>query len=170
MYKSSKTRNHLKPENLETLFLLSALKMSIKSATSYQAEKKCLQTSNSPLIFWFCYSILIFQHSNVFLFNDENKIFRFFKKWFFPFLDISRGELSSPKKIFFLGGGEGLLRMGGVWDRFRIFGGGLSKKGWGQYFRVGLIPWRTLWLKKSHCQRAIFGYNLRTKFFLSIQF
>ena len=36
-------------------------------------------------------------------------------------------------------------------------------------FRVGLIPWRTLWLK-SHCQRAIFGYNLRTKFFLSIQF
>ena len=33
-------RNHLKPENLETLFLLSALKMPIKSVTSYQAEIK----------------------------------------------------------------------------------------------------------------------------------
>ena len=43
LYKSSKTRNHLKPENLETLFLLSALKMPIKSATSYQAETKYLE-------------------------------------------------------------------------------------------------------------------------------
>ena len=35
---------------------------------------------------------------------------------------------------------------GGGSDRFRIFSGvgGLGKKGWGQYFRVGLIPWRTL--------------------------
>ena len=45
---------------------------------------------------------------------------------------------------------------GGGSDRFRIFffflggggswqgGGGLSKKGSGQYFRVGLTPWRTL--------------------------
>ena len=38
--KSSKRRNHLKPEDLETLFLLSALKMPIKSVTSYQAEIK----------------------------------------------------------------------------------------------------------------------------------
>ena len=38
LYKSSKTRKHLKPDNLETFFLLSALKMSIKSATNYQAE------------------------------------------------------------------------------------------------------------------------------------
>ena len=30
-------------KNLETLFLLSALKMLIKSATSYQAEIKCLE-------------------------------------------------------------------------------------------------------------------------------
>ena len=29
-------------------------------------------------------------------------------------------------------------------DRFRIFGGDLGKKGGGQYFRVGLLPWRTL--------------------------
>ena len=41
--KSSKTRKHLKPENLETLFLLSALKMPIKSVTSYQAEIKYLE-------------------------------------------------------------------------------------------------------------------------------
>ena len=31
LYKSSKRRNHLKTENLETIFLLSALKMPIKS-------------------------------------------------------------------------------------------------------------------------------------------
>ena len=43
LYKSSKTRNHIKPENLETLFLLSALKMPIKSATSYHAEIKYLE-------------------------------------------------------------------------------------------------------------------------------
>ena len=43
LYKSAKTRNHLKPGNLETLFLLSALKMPIKSVTSYQAEIKCLE-------------------------------------------------------------------------------------------------------------------------------
>ena len=36
-------RNHLKPENLETLFLLAALKMFIKSVTSYQAEIKYLE-------------------------------------------------------------------------------------------------------------------------------
>ena len=43
LYKSSKRKNHLKPENLETLFLLSALKMPIKSVTSYQAEIKYLE-------------------------------------------------------------------------------------------------------------------------------
>ena len=42
-YKSSKRRNHLIPENLETLFLLSALKMPIKSVTSYHAEIKYLE-------------------------------------------------------------------------------------------------------------------------------
>ena len=35
LYKSSKTRNHLKPGNLGTLFLLSGLKMSIKSVIGY---------------------------------------------------------------------------------------------------------------------------------------
>ena len=46
LYKSSKRRKHLKdfkPENLETLFQLSALKMPIKSVTSYQAEIKYLE-------------------------------------------------------------------------------------------------------------------------------
>ena len=40
MCKSSERRNHPKPENLEALFVLSALKMPIKSVTSYQAEIK----------------------------------------------------------------------------------------------------------------------------------
>ena len=40
LYKSSETRNYLKPDNLETLFLLSALKMPNKSVISYQAEIK----------------------------------------------------------------------------------------------------------------------------------
>ena len=44
-YKSSKRKNHLKPENLETVFLLSALKMPIKSVTSHQAEIKILRRS-----------------------------------------------------------------------------------------------------------------------------
>ena len=43
LYKSSKKRNHLKPEKLETLFLLSALKMPNKSVTSHQAEIKYLE-------------------------------------------------------------------------------------------------------------------------------
>ena len=42
-FKSLKRRNHLKPDNLETPFLLSALKMPIKSVTSYQAEIKYLE-------------------------------------------------------------------------------------------------------------------------------
>ena len=37
LYKSSKTRNHLKPGNLGALFLLSALQMPIKSVIGYQA-------------------------------------------------------------------------------------------------------------------------------------
>ena len=47
LYKSSETRNHLKPENLETFFLLSALKMPIKSVTSYQAIMMMMM-----LFFW----------------------------------------------------------------------------------------------------------------------
>ena len=41
--KSSKRRNHLQPVSLETVFLLSALKMLTKSVTSYEAEKLFLE-------------------------------------------------------------------------------------------------------------------------------
>ena len=41
--KSSKRRNHLQPDYLEKVFLLLALKMPIKSVTSYQAEIKYLE-------------------------------------------------------------------------------------------------------------------------------
>ena len=43
LYKSSKRRNNLKPDNLEIFFLLLALKMPVKSVTSYQAEIKYLE-------------------------------------------------------------------------------------------------------------------------------
>ena len=43
LHKSSKRRNHFKPDNFEKLFLLSALKMPINSVTSYQAEMKYLE-------------------------------------------------------------------------------------------------------------------------------
>ena len=45
LYKSLKRRNHLKPENLETPYLLSALEMPIKSVASYQAEIKYLENA-----------------------------------------------------------------------------------------------------------------------------
>ena len=42
-------------------------------------------------------------------------------------------------------------------DRFKTFlRGGLRKKGWGQDFRVGLIPWRTVCINSMHLQ--IFTY------------
>ena len=43
LYKSSKRRKPLKPENLETLFLLSIFKKPVKSVASYQAEIKYLE-------------------------------------------------------------------------------------------------------------------------------
>ena len=36
-------RNHLKPENLETLFLLAALKLPVKTSMEYQEEIKILE-------------------------------------------------------------------------------------------------------------------------------
>ena len=64
-YKSSTTRNHLKPENLETLFLLSALKMLIKSVTSHQAEIKYLEVI-SPLIFRFRHKVRSLFNTHIF--------------------------------------------------------------------------------------------------------
>ena len=43
LYKSSKGRNPLKPENLEIIFLLSTLKVPIKFVTSYHIEVKYLE-------------------------------------------------------------------------------------------------------------------------------
>ena len=48
------------------------------------------------------------------------------------------------------GGGDGRVS-----DRFITFLGGLGKKGWGQYFRVGVIPWRTLWGSKTNSKIVV---------------
>ena len=40
---ASKRRNHLKPENLETLFLFSALKVPVKVISCYESEIKYLE-------------------------------------------------------------------------------------------------------------------------------
>ena len=100
-----------------------------------------------------------------------NKIFCFFKKislFFFARGYISRGESSSAK---FWGGS--LKKGDGVWKIEKLFGG-LGKKGWGQYFRVGLISCRILWwifgkwfmkmLKKKHSfhKKHVCIYRLQT--------
>ena len=45
--------------NLDTVFLLSALKMPIKSVTSHQAEIRYLEEAKSPFIFRFCIELYI---------------------------------------------------------------------------------------------------------------
>ena len=55
-YESSKRRNHQKPENLETLFLLSALKMPILSQTLATKQKQNTKKPNCT----FCNCIFIF--------------------------------------------------------------------------------------------------------------
>ena len=82
---------------------------------------------DSPLIFRFCNSIIIFQHSNVFFFNVINKICHFFKKRVFPFL----GKGTFQRGVKFSKILRGLLKKEGS-DRFRIFWEGLGNKGWGQ--------------------------------------
>ena len=96
---------------------------------------------------------------NVFLFNVGNKIFCFFKKWVFP---LGRGYSSRWGMVKF----SKILRkvahkMGVLLCEDFFFlggGGGLGKKGWGQYFRVRLIPWRTLW--KYHDYSFSFVWKL----------
>ena len=87
LYKSSKRRGHLKPENFETLYLLSALQMPVKSVTSYHAEIKKLRRSLNFLLFLDfanLYSYFNVQMCSYFIVG--NKIFGFFKKWVFAFL------------------------------------------------------------------------------------
>ena len=128
LYRLLKGSKHLKPENLETLSLLSTLKMPIKSVTSYQAEIKFLEDV------YVSECIFIFNVQMCSFFIVGNKIFCFFKKWIFS---------------TFQRGSQVLQNFEGCSDRFIIFGVGLGKKGWGQYLRVGLIPWRTLWIAKG---------------------
>ena len=132
LHKSSKRRNRLKPKNLETPFLLSALKIPVKSVTSYQAEIT-YKTRKSPLIFRFCNCIFRFQHWNMSFLMLEIKSFVSLKNecCFLGREDISKGESSSPK--FW-----GVVAHKKRSDRFRIFfKGWVGKKGWCQYFRVG---------------------------------
>ena len=87
--------------------MLSALKVSVEFATNYQAEIKYLEVELS---------------FNCSYFMVGNKIFSFFKKWVFAFLDKVRfqggGGSSSPN---FWGG---LLIIEGGSERFRFWGGG----------------------------------------------
>ena len=114
LYKSSKRRNHLKPDNLEIFFLLLALKMPVKSVTSYQAEIKYLEEVK-------------LQHSKVLFFIFGNKNFCFFKKMSLCFFGrgyILRGEQSFPNDFF-----GGLLKKNAMgWkeasERFIFFVGG----------------------------------------------
>ena len=75
LYKSSKRKNHLKPENLKTVFLLSALKMPIMSATSHQIPRR------SIILLWFLDFPTVYSYFNVQMcsyFIVGNKIFSFF--------------------------------------------------------------------------------------------
>ena len=63
LYKSSNTRNHLKPENLETLFLLSTLKMPITSVTSYKEKIKILRRRLTLL--WFLDFATVYSYFNI---------------------------------------------------------------------------------------------------------
>ena len=106
--------------------------------------------------FWKLSGKFMFQHSNVFLFfNAGNKIFCFFKKWVLLFwMRVHfKGVGSQVPQNF-----EAWLLIkegGGGFYRFRIVFRRLGKKGWGQYFRVGLIPWRTLWKGKTDTHRFL---------------
>ena len=62
LYKSSKTRKHLKPENLEALVLLSALEMPIKSVPNYQVEIKFLEDTQ---LFWFLDFVTVYSDINI---------------------------------------------------------------------------------------------------------
>ena len=72
-----------------------------------------------------------------------NKIFGFFKKQVFAFLDEGTFQGEEGVKFSKILRGVAHKGGGGLTD-LNFLGGGLGKKGWCQYFRVGLIPWRTL--------------------------
>ena len=63
LYKSSKTKNYLKPENLETLFLLSTLKIPITSVTTYKEKIKILRRRLTLL--WFLDFATVYSYFNI---------------------------------------------------------------------------------------------------------
>ena len=99
LYKSSKRKNHLKPGNLETVFLLLALKIPIKSVTSQQAKIKYLKVFCE---FRICNSITVF-------FNIKFVHISMLDAKCFVSL---KNESISPK---FLGGAHKWGGGGGIW-------------------------------------------------------
>ena len=109
LYKSSNRRNHFKPDNLETLFLLSALKMPIMSHL-LPSRNKILRRSQSLL--WFLDFETAYSHFNVEMysyFTVGNKIFCFFKKWVFAFLE--EGTFQGRSQVL-----QNFERVGGLTD------------------------------------------------------
>ena len=98
LYKSSQRKNHLKSREFWDTFLLSALKMSITSVTSYQAGKKILKKrSLTPLAA--VYSSFKVQMCSYVIVG--NKIFCYFKKRVFPCLEA--GTFEGQLKNFWWG-------------------------------------------------------------------
>ena len=113
---------------------------------SHQLPSRNKRLRRSLTVLWFLDFATVYSYFNVqmcFHFIVVNKIFCFFKKWVFVFLDEGTFQGGGVKFSKIL---RGFAHIGEGSDRFRFFlgRGGLCKKGWGQYFRVGLIPWRTL--------------------------
>ena len=124
LHKSSERKNHLKPENLGTVFLLSALRMPIESVTNHRAEIKYLEIS--PLIYRFGNCIFIFQRSNLISLSEIKS-----------FVSFKNESLLFWTRVHFKGGVNfsEILRefphKEGVWQikNFVFLGGGLGKKG-----------------------------------------
>ena len=98
MYKYSKRRNNHKPENFDTLFPLSALKMRIKSHW-LPSRNKILR---SLTVLWFLNFATVYSYFNVQMcsyFIVGNKIFCFFKKWVFALWDEGtfQGRVSNSR-------------------------------------------------------------------------
>ena len=127
LYKSSKRRNHLKPEYLETLFARHFLcyqhKKYLLCLTSYRAETKYLQEYKRP---------------------NSSFLFRFIHISTFKFVLISLLEIKSfvslknESSLLWTRGGQVLQTFLGVL---------LIRIQWGQNSRVGLISWTTRCLR-----------------------
>ena len=97
LHKPSKRRNHLKPENLETTFLLAALKMPIKFVISNQVEMKYSQVSFDFYILQLYIHISAFKCALFLMLEIKSFVSLKNECCFFGRGYISRGESSSPK-------------------------------------------------------------------------